>query len=40
MRRPVQVVYADHSHLEHYGVAARGVVIVLIGESELVYRGF
>ena len=38
--RPLRVVYADHSRLEHYGVAAGGVAIVLMGESELVCGGF
>ena len=38
--RSFRVVYADHSRLEHYGVAAGGVAIALIGESELVCRGF
>jgi len=36
----LRVVYADYSRLEHYGIAAGGVAIVLMGESELVCRGF
>ena len=38
--RLLRVVYADHSPLEHYGVAAGGVAIMLMGESELVCRRF
>ena len=38
--RSFQVVYADHSRLEHYGVAAGGAAIMLMGESELVCIGF
>ena len=40
VRRPLQVVYADHSRLEYHGVVAGGVAIVLMAESELVCRGF
>ena len=40
MRRPVQVVYADHSHLEHHGVAAGDVAVVLMRSFELVCGGF
>ena len=40
VRRPLRVVYADHSRLEHHGAAAGDVVVVLMGESELVCRGF
>jgi hypothetical protein len=40
VRWPLRVVYADHSRLEHYGVAAGGIAIALIGELELVCRGF
>ena len=32
---PLQVVYADHSRLEHHGVAAGGVVAALSGGFEL-----
>ena len=30
MRRPLRVVYADHSRLEHHGVAAGDVAVVLL----------
>ena len=40
MRRPLRVVYADHSRLEHHGVAAGGVVVVLMRAFELVCGGF
>ena len=40
MGRPLRVVYADHSRFEHYGVATRDAVLVLMGAFELVCRGF
>ena len=33
--RPLRVVYANHSHLEHHGVAVGGVAIALTGGFEL-----
>ena len=35
--RPLRVVYADHSRLEHHGVAAVGAA-ALLGRLELVYE--
>ena len=40
MRRPLRVVYADHSHLEHHGAAAGDVTVVLLRPFELVRGGF
>ena len=34
VRRPLRVVYADHSRLEHHGVAAGGAAAVLTGAFE------
>jgi len=36
VRRPLRVVYADHSRLEHHGVAAGGVANAPMGAFELV----
>ena len=38
--RPLRVVYADHSRLEHHGAAAGGITTVLTGEFEMVCKGF
>ena len=35
MRRPLRLVYADHSRLEHHGLAARDVAVVLMRAFEL-----
>ena len=40
VRRPLRVVYADHSRLEHHGAAAGDVAVVLMGAFKLVCRGF
>ena len=40
MRWPLRVVYADHSRLEHHGVAAGGVAVVLMRSFELICGGF
>ena len=40
MRRPLRVVYAGHSRLEHHGAADGGVTTVLTGEFEMVCKGF
>ena len=40
LRRPLRVVYADHSRLEHHGVAAGDVAVVLMRAFKLVYGGF
>ena len=40
VRWPLQVAYADHSRLEHYGVATRDAVLMLMGAFELVCGGF
>ena len=40
MRRPLRVVYADHSRFEHHGVAAGDVAVVLMRAFELVCGGF
>ena len=40
MRRPLRVVYADHSHLEHHGAAAGDVTVVLLRPFELFRGGF
>ena len=40
MRRPLRVVYADHSRLEHHGVATGDVTVVLMWAFELVCGGF
>ena len=37
---PLRVVYADHSRLEHHGVAAGDVTVVLMRAFELVCGGF
>ena len=40
MRRPLRVVYADHSRLEHHGAAAGDIAVVLMRALELVYGRF
>ena len=40
MRRPLRVVYADHSRFEHHGVAAGDVAVMLMRAFELVCGGF
>ena len=38
--RPLRVVYADHSRLEHHGAVAGDIAVVLMGAFKLVYGGF
>ena len=40
VRWPLRVVYADHSRLEHQGIAAGDVTVVLMRAFELVCGGF
>ena len=40
VRWPLRVVYADHSRLEHHGVAAGDVTVVLMRAFELAVEGF
>ena len=40
MGRPLRVVYADHSRLEHHGAAAGDVAVVLMGAFKMVCEGF
>ena len=40
MRKPLRVIYADHSRLEHHGLAAGDVAVVLMRAFDLVCGGF
>ena len=40
MRRPLRVVYAYHSRLEHHGAAAGDVAVMLLKAFEQACRGF
>ena len=40
VRRPLRVVYADHSRLEHHGAAAGDVAVVLMGALKMVCGEF